>query len=293
MSKGPLPNSNIPQIPQPIADLGSLVHVAQSLKQGVDALAGNRGNTLIRAVTFNDLIDLGLITVFNAAGLAVNYASSVTSAPHTLKGNNTASAGTMTDLTVAQVSAMLGISVAATKLLTVNNTITFVGTDGKTYTFPTTDKTIMAADFSNATYGQVPGTATNDSASVGNIGEIVASIGSTALTTGTPASQVSISLTAGDWDVFGAVSFAGGATTTLSWAAGGISTTNNTLPATIDQTISVYSGGTPFSANSISSPVPTQRLSLAGTTTVYLVAEAVFGVSTCTATGKISARRRR
>ena len=57
----PSPNPNVPSIPQPIADVGALAVVAQALKQGVDSLAGNRGNPSDRAVTFNDLVNLGLI----------------------------------------------------------------------------------------------------------------------------------------------------------------------------------------------------------------------------------------
>ena len=58
----PTPNPNVPQIPQPIANLGALVTIAQALKQGVDSLAGNRGDPLGRAVTFSDLIGLKLLT---------------------------------------------------------------------------------------------------------------------------------------------------------------------------------------------------------------------------------------
>lgn len=56
------PNANVPQIPDPIADTRSLVFVAQQLKQGVDSLAGNRGSVRNRAVTLQDLINLGLVT---------------------------------------------------------------------------------------------------------------------------------------------------------------------------------------------------------------------------------------
>lgn len=57
----PLPNANVPQIPQPIADIGALVYVCQALKQGMDSLGGNRGSTLDRAVTYRDLVTLGLV----------------------------------------------------------------------------------------------------------------------------------------------------------------------------------------------------------------------------------------
>ena len=64
MSSPAVSNPNIPQIPSPLANVGSLANVAQALKQGMDVLAGNRGNTPLnaRAVTINDLITLGLIS---------------------------------------------------------------------------------------------------------------------------------------------------------------------------------------------------------------------------------------
>ena len=60
MSSTPKPNPNVPQIPQPQADVGALAFVVQALKQGVDSLAGNRGDPRARAVTFNDLDALEL-----------------------------------------------------------------------------------------------------------------------------------------------------------------------------------------------------------------------------------------
>lgn len=62
MSSPPLPNPNVPQVPQPLADVGSLAHAARGFKQGLDSLAGFRGKPTDRAVTFNDLVAYGLLT---------------------------------------------------------------------------------------------------------------------------------------------------------------------------------------------------------------------------------------
>lgn len=70
----PKPNPNVPPVPQPFADVGSLAYVALALKQGMDSLGGNAGvgsDPLGRAVTFNDLIALGLITKAQATSSAV------------------------------------------------------------------------------------------------------------------------------------------------------------------------------------------------------------------------------
>lgn len=64
----PLPNANVPQIPQPMADVGSLAFCAQQIKQGLDSLAGHRGSVLDRAVTFRDLISLKLIAATTVSG---------------------------------------------------------------------------------------------------------------------------------------------------------------------------------------------------------------------------------
>lgn len=54
-------NKNVPQVQEPVADLGSLLTTVKSLKQGVESLGGYRGELPGRAVTFNDLTGLGLI----------------------------------------------------------------------------------------------------------------------------------------------------------------------------------------------------------------------------------------
>lgn len=54
-------NPNIPQVANPVADIGALATVAQQLKQGIDSLAGVRGDVLNRAVTYNDLVALGIL----------------------------------------------------------------------------------------------------------------------------------------------------------------------------------------------------------------------------------------
>jgi hypothetical protein len=53
-------NPNVPQIPAPRPN--SLIVTVEALKQAVDSLSGFRGSQLGRAVTFNDLVRLGLTT---------------------------------------------------------------------------------------------------------------------------------------------------------------------------------------------------------------------------------------
>lgn len=144
------------------------------------------------------------------------------------------------------------------------------------------------------------GTATNDSAAAGYIGEYLhnetASVSAVSLTTNTAANAVSVSLTAGDWDVEGCVYFTGNAATTLSYTTAAINTTSATLPTTsggvtVGFTQSYNGGATVFAAADLLQATGRIRISLSVTTTVYLVAKAVFGVNSCSAYGQITARR--
>jgi len=52
----------VPGIPDPQADPESLRQTVLSLKEGVEVLSGQRGGPLNAAVTWQDLVDLGLVT---------------------------------------------------------------------------------------------------------------------------------------------------------------------------------------------------------------------------------------
>lgn len=144
----------------------------------------------------------------------------------------------------------------------------------------------------------IVGTATNNNANAGSVGEYVsssiASGSAVALSTGTAANITSISLTAGDWDVWITGKFTGGATTTVTRLTPSISTTSATIDTAADRSFNAfYNGQTPFATLDINVTAGTTRLSLASTTTVFYVALATFGVSTCSGYGIIHARRRR
>lgn len=59
-SARPAPNPNTPQSPTPQANVGALAFCVQQLKQAVDSLCGFRGKPTNRAVTFDDLVNLGI-----------------------------------------------------------------------------------------------------------------------------------------------------------------------------------------------------------------------------------------
>jgi len=144
--------------------------------------------------------------------------------------------------------------------------------------------------------GQLPATATNDNASAGRKGEYSSGTQATpqTLTNNTALSVVSLSLAAGDWEARGSISFGGNAATTVNYLAVSIGTTVNALNSLPSDGYAAL----PFNAAAIfagltnpTMPAGPIRFSFASTTTVYITAQAGFGVSTCTAMGSLSCRR--
>jgi len=142
------------------------------------------------------------------------------------------------------------------------------------------------------------GTSTNDNAAAGSVGEYVSSNIATgsavSLTTTTTANVTSVSLTAGDWDVWGAVAFKPGGTTSLTVLNASVSTTSATNGALNAGSFAQWAtAANVVGANDVYLTLAPARISLAGTTTVYLTATGTFSVSTLAAYGILQARRRR
>jgi hypothetical protein len=138
----------------------------------------------------------------------------------------------------------------------------------------------------------VSGTSTNDLAAVGIIGEYktgtVASGGAAALTTAVAANVTGVSLTAGDWDVTGTVDYTYAGATNVNNSQQGISIISATLGPQ-DTYTSVFTGGIPPVDQAFQTPLV--RISLAATTTVYLVAKSAFTIGSNSVYGTIRARR--
>jgi hypothetical protein len=140
----------------------------------------------------------------------------------------------------------------------------------------------------------VVGTTTNNNANAGAVGEYVtaalASSSPITLVNSTFTNVVSISLTAGDWDVNGTVVLACNPATGMFSMQSYISTNSgaNMGPPYPGQSSII---GTGLQVNAIQMPTGTARFSLAATTTVYLGAYAAFNTGPATAYGTIRARR--
>jgi hypothetical protein len=143
----------------------------------------------------------------------------------------------------------------------------------------------------------IPGTTTNDSATAGNIGEYISSTvlsgSAVAATSGVVFNITSISLTAGDWDVWGNVAITPSVGVTTTAIVGSASSTSATHPS--------FPGGGAFLVKQLAFtsgatqayPIGMARFSLASTTTVYLVCTLEFSGGSLSGYGFIGARRAR
>jgi hypothetical protein len=137
----------------------------------------------------------------------------------------------------------------------------------------------------------IVGVSNSSNAAAGSVGEYVTSnipVGSaTSLSSGAAKNITSISLTAGDWDVFGNVAINPSAavlTAVYAWT----STSSATLP---DVSNFNYESGPTATNGGCGIQAPYLRVSVNAPTTVYLSAQAAFATGTCTGCGTISARR--
>lgn len=157
---------------------------------------------------------------------------------------------------------------------------------------------IRALEISSAQAVKIKGTATNDNATAGDVGEYVESIVTTSTawpaTTGNYGDGTSISLTAGDWDVFAAIVQQQNAAT-ITRTQLGISTTSGNSATGLTQGVNLFDGdfGAVSGVRTGPSFVPMYRISLSGTTTVYMKLNSNFTVGTPQFGGILAARRRR
>ncbi len=173
------------------------------------------------------------------------------------------------------------------------NAITGAGTAGLTniiYT-GTSHQTNVTTQTGGSAMGLTQGTAP----SAGYIGEqIRGALASASAITVTPTNTVknvtSINLTAGIWDVSGIVGYQGAAGLAGTNIDMGISTTSATIAGNYGDD-SIESSALPTAGSDSTFCIPSLRITLSTTTTVYLVTKAVFTGGTWKAYGRISGTR--
>lgn len=258
------------------------------------------GSTTIRGINNTSALIGATTAPGSAVGACVQFGSLNGNTPFIAASLYNTSDATASDL-VLMTNATERARITAAGAFTISGAVTASTYNKVTITAPATAATITLADGTTLTQttstsigrGQYQATNTNDNAMAGNIGEYVssevASGSAITLTSGTPANITSISLTAGDWDIRGAI----GAT---------FNGNNNFFGGSIETTSATFSnypngGGqvrdmstSPVGANQGYGFGP-KRLSLSTTTTVYLVVQANFTSTATTAYGGIYARR--
>jgi hypothetical protein len=145
---------------------------------------------------------------------------------------------------------------------------------------------------------QIRGTATNDNAPAGYVGEFISSTitsgSAVAMTTGVATNITSIVLTPGDWDVWwnGAMSFGAGTNFTLATVSISLvsATTNFTPP--FFGALPTVSGGVVW-VNGTNIMIAPARFQVTSNTTVFAVGFCNFTVSTAAMYGALCARRAR
>jgi hypothetical protein len=236
----------------------------------VQSVATRTGNVVL---SNTDISGLGALATLNTAPIA-NGGTGATTAPAALTALGAAATASPLSQFAATTSAQLAGVLS-------DETGTGVAVFG---TAPTISQP------------NIVGVTSASNAAAGSIGEYISSQvlqgSATGITTGTPANVTSISLSPGDWDVWGSVGFVAAGSTTATQQIGWISTTSASLPASPNNgaMFSYLGTGAAAGGNGVF-PIGRIRLSLASTTTVYLGAQSSFSVSTMSVYGFIGARR--
>jgi len=178
--------------------------------------------------------------------------------------------------------------------ITLGNTTVFLGnTTTSLGNVTLTGANVTATTLNTTGNTTIFGTATNNSATAGYVGEYVESVvvaGSpVAMATGVGVNVTSISLTAGDWDVSAIAKGATSGSAVISWVRASISSTS----ATYNDLASFSNESSQTSVN-IGAPsfgIPPVRFSLASTTTIYLTLQCAYTPGTVGAYGTLRARR--
>lgn len=145
----------------------------------------------------------------------------------------------------------------------------------------------------------VVGTTAAGNASAGSVGEVMTATGtSTSLTTNSASNLTgaTVTLSAGDWDVTGAIEWDPSTTTNIVTLIGSISTTTGILgPLPTNRSSQLFgaSGQVLGAANSHVHVLPTVRINVSSSQQVWITAVSSFTVAGLSAIGYIYARRAR
>lgn len=168
----------------------------------------------------------------------------------------------------------------------------FVGANTPTLITPNLGVATATSLIFNPTTNGIIGTTTNNNAVAGSVGQFIDSgvVSGTYATTTTFQNATSISLTAGDWDVYGNVWCVSTTIYTLSTESGISATSVSGAIQGSTASNGFAIAGSALGLGTVTMPLYT-RVSLAITTIIYLTTQAVFTSTAPTFFCQISARR--
>lgn len=139
----------------------------------------------------------------------------------------------------------------------------------------------------------IVGVTDGSSAAAGSVGELLSAsllnASAANITTSTVSQTIlTLSLTAGDWEVWGNLFFNISATNNCTAIIAGIHTTTNVLP---DLSLVAQQQSIGYVSNTAGINAPCRSFNVSSTTPIYLVANATFASGTVTASGSLHARR--
>ncbi len=283
--------------------VGNGSNVAADVAASGDLSLSNAGaftfNSVASAGTTGSSTAIPVITI-DVKGRTTSITTAAVVAPAgTLTGATLAAGVTASSLT--SLGTITSLTATTINAFTLGGTISGAGNQINNVVIGAS--TPLAATFTTVTFspttGGIVGTTTNDNAGAGKVGEFIESevlVGAAVSLTSTVSKDITtISLTAGDWDVSGAVALTTNAATITQVVSGWITTTANTQPTTPNKGAIVVTEPQASAGfgSGYATPVGTIRLSLSGTTTVSLGINANFSINTANGYGYIRARRMR
>ena len=172
-------------------------------------------------------------------------------------------------------------------------TTTSSGTATTAVTIDNTQKVTFANSIVPNNTSGIVGVTDGSNANAGVVGEYISAqvtASTTGLTSTSTTNVTSISLAAGDWDVWGVVSYSYNTGTIATKTFAGISTTSSTLSSAAAG-YSALIDATQTAGDGLTMVAPPLRINVSTTTTVYLIGYCTFTVSTAGIGGFIRARR--
>lgn len=233
-------------------------------------------------------------------------------AAYTFKGNNSGSTATPTDVDIAALTTKA--SPAATDYVILSDqaalgawkkaTVSSIASSGSvssiagnTGAFTLSNGITNSANDIRLNVGHLPGEPSNGSAAAGEIGEFMSSnvtAGSAiTLTSGVPSNVTFLDLTAGDWDVSGAIVYAAQGTTSYTEIHQQVSQNNASLETSPAEGATTAMHVNFITGQSAIFPSGPRRFLVSATTRVYLTCQVTNSGAAMLVYGYIRARRMR